>query len=275
MATESDAGDEPLLHRLVDSVAFLVRRHFVFWIIALPMASFAAALAYLLETHQQYAAYRGHWSWDLLFALIYAMFLDRWLKEALLDGAGDCDEVDNLRRSLIALPFLGVAASMFVLATALGLFRIEGIVDSLERWQVPHGLSLIVGSALSWLPHVAIWAFALSCFALMLPAMSAAETVGPRDARPGCVFRLILGLALASLLAYWMTRWGLDLLPKKPWAEAAMAGAWRLFDCLLLALGGHVLAMLWQRQSGWQQPEPEERPFRGLYRAPGRRARRA
>ena len=57
-----------------------------------------------------------HWGWDFLFALIYAMFLDRWIKEALLDDAAPCEAVDEMRRSTIAVRFLTFAASLCLLA---------------------------------------------------------------------------------------------------------------------------------------------------------------
>ena len=60
------------------------------------------------------------------------------------------------------------------------------------------------------------------------------------------------------------TMWGLEVLPRKPWVPAAMIGAQRLADCLLLAIAGHVLASLFSVLTGWQPPEPEDRPFRHM-----------
>lgn len=264
-------GEPGLLLLLADSLAFLVRKHLVFWITALPIAGLAAALAYVLDANQQFVEYRAHWGWDFLFALIYAMFLDRWFKETLLDGASDCDEVDNLRRSVIAVRFLAVAALMFLAAMVLSFFQIEGIARTIESWHLPHGIALVTGLTLTWLPHVFIWSMILTYFAPMLPALSAAEPATHHRRARGQVFRLVFGLAVASLVAYSATRWGLESLPQRPWAAAAMAATWRFFDCLLLALGGHVLATIWWRLADWQQPEREDHPYRGL----GRRARRA
>ena len=39
-----------------------------------------------------------------------------------------------------------------------------------------------------------------------------------------------------------------------------MAGAWRLFDCVMLAVVGYVLAMIWRGLTGWRAPEPEDHP---------------
>jgi hypothetical protein len=264
-------GEPGLLLLLVDSLAFLVRKHLVFWITALPTAGLAAVLAYVLDANQQFIEYRAHWGWDFLFALIYAMILDRWFKETLLDGASDCDEVDNLRRSVIAVRFLAVAALMFLVAMASSVLHIEGIVETMESWHLPHPAALVTGLTLSWLPHVFVWALVLAYFAPMLPAMSAAEPVEPQPLLRGRAFRLVFGLAVVSLIAYSATRWGLEALPQRSWAAAAMAAAGRFVDCLLLALGGYVLATMWWRVTDWDQPEPEDHPYRGL----GKRARRA
>ena len=78
------------------------------------------------------------------------------------------------------------------------------------------------------------------------------------------LFRLVFGAALLSFTVYATTVYGLELLPKKPWAAAAMAGAWRLFDCLMLAVVGYVLASIWRELMDWRAPEPEDHPFRGM-----------
>ena len=44
-----------------------------------------------------------------------ALFLDRWIKASLLDGASPCDEVDNLRRSIVSPRFLGLTTALFLL----------------------------------------------------------------------------------------------------------------------------------------------------------------
>jgi sugar phosphate permease len=90
-------------------VAFWYRRQGTFWIMALPIAGLGAALTYILDTDRQFIEWRHHWIWDLLFAAIYAMVLDRWIKEALLDDAFPCDEADELRRSTVAVRFLAFA----------------------------------------------------------------------------------------------------------------------------------------------------------------------
>jgi hypothetical protein len=49
-----------------------------------------------------------------------------------------------------------------------------------------------------------------------------------------------------------------------------MAGAWRLGDCLLLAIVGYVLPTIWRELTDWRQPEPEDHPFRHMkFRARG------
>ena len=83
---------------LVDALVFWLRHQAVFWLMALPIAGLAAAITYILEANQALVDWRHHWGWDFLFALIYAMFLDRWIKEALLEDARPDDEVDALRR---------------------------------------------------------------------------------------------------------------------------------------------------------------------------------
>ncbi len=85
--------------------------------------------------------YREHWRWNVLFALIYALFLDRWIKDALLDEAPTCDEIDALRRSNDRARFVA--------------------------WPLLVRAGLAIGGALptsgsrrsaSVLPHVVIWA---------------------------------------------------------------------------------------------------------------------
>src|ERR1700759_2558809 len=97
-ALNTDDEKSSLLFLLVDALAFLVRRFGLFLVVALPISAVAAAIAWLLDTQRPLVHWRAHWGWDFLFVLIYAMFLDRWIKEVLLDGATDCDETDDLRR---------------------------------------------------------------------------------------------------------------------------------------------------------------------------------
>ncbi|HEX9559051.1 MAG TPA: hypothetical protein VF991_21335, partial [Reyranella sp.] len=110
---EDHAPSLPLT--LVDALAFWLRNQFVFWLTALPIAGLGAGVTYVLEADRQFIDWRNHWGWDFLFALIYAMFLDRWIKESLLEGASPCDEVDELRRSTIAVRFLTFAAVLCLL----------------------------------------------------------------------------------------------------------------------------------------------------------------
>src|SRR5882672_4645882 len=98
------------------ALSFWCRHQGTFWMMTLPIAGLAAAVAYVLETHREFIDWHQHWGWDVLFALLYAMFLDRWIKEALLDDATPCDEVDEMRRSTIAVRFLTFAAALCLLA---------------------------------------------------------------------------------------------------------------------------------------------------------------
>src|SRR5260370_7347991 len=106
---------------LVEALVFWLRHQGVFWLMALPIAGLAGGTAYVLEANQALVDWRHHWGWDFLFALIYAMFLDRWIKEALLEAAIPCDEADALRGSIIALRFLAVAAALRLMPTPLPL----------------------------------------------------------------------------------------------------------------------------------------------------------
>ena len=263
--------DEPsLLFKTVDAIAFLFRNRAGFWLGALPLAGLGAAVAFLLERHQQFADLRNHWGWDLLFALIYAMFLDRWMKIALLEDAIACDEVDNLRRSIIAVRFLVFAACFLLLAMLMSMVRLEGITATLSGWHLPIAAAAILGTILSWVPHLFFWTTLVALLALMLPALSAAEPTSVAHAwalaRPvrAQLFRLIFGAALLSFAVFAATSFSLELLPRKPWAAAAMAGAWRLFDCVMLAVVGYVLAMIWRDLTGWRPPDPAEHPSRNM-----------
>ena len=236
-----------LPYLLVDALAFLVRKAGMFLTIVLPIAGIAAAITWALGTQRLLVDWRGHWGWDFLFVLIYAMFLDRWLKESLLDGATDCDEVDMLRRSIVTPRFLAFATVLFVLASVL----------SVLPWVVP----LVLCTAI----------FAL--LALALPSFSAAEPLGlvqalrlGRSVRTNLIVlsALVAALSVADDAAL---HWVLLHLPRKPWAGPAMAAAQRFFDCVLIALAGHVLAALFQQLADWRQPEPDDHPYRDLMRA--------
>lgn len=251
MAAELSLEDEDrpsLLFLIVDAVAFWVRSKLLFWIVTLPIAGLAAAVTYIVEADLSLAEYRNHWGWHFLFALIYAMFLDRWMKATLLDGASPCEEVDNLRGSLISPRFLGLSAALFLLAMAMALVSSDTAEVDVLAWSA--------GAAL---------------FALFLPALSAAEPLSLGDAfrlgRPIQIplFLLIAGAVALSLLA------GVGLaaaasawLPDKPWTPAAVAAAHRVVDCVLLAVVGHALAALFRELTDWRQPEPDDHPYRGM-----------
>jgi len=230
---------------LVDALVFWLRNQGVFWLMALPIAGLAAAIAYVLEANREFIEWRHHWGWDFLFALIYAMFLDRWIKEALLEDASPCDEADELRRSTIAVRFLLFAAALGMMAIALA--------------PLPHGE---LGAVL--------WAAAACLFVLMLPSLAAAEPLTLRQAfalgRPLQVhlFLLIGGAVALSLLADSGVAWGAEHFPDRPWNAAAIAAAHRLIDCLLLAFVGYALATVFRHLTDWQQSEPDDHPFRGL-----------
>lgn len=232
-----------LLLLLADALAFLIRKRAEFLTIALPIAGIAAGIAWMLGTRRLLFHWRGHWGWDFLFVLIYAMFLDRWIKESLLDGAVDCEEVDMLRRSLITPRFLAFVAGLFALGSALAVLP----------WMVPMVLCIAV----------------VALLALALPAFSAAEPIGLLQAlRLGRAVRtsLVVLIALTALLSVAddiALHWALLHLPAKAWAAPAMAAIQRFVDCLLLAVVGHVLASLYERLADWQPPEPEDHPFRG------------
>jgi hypothetical protein len=260
----------PLILLVTDAIAFWVRNQTVFWLMALPIAGLAAAGAYLVDTVQQFTFLRRPEAWHFLFALIYAMFVDRWIKESLLDGAADCEGVDELRRALVPPPFLMFAIIFFLFAMALSWLELVGIDDSLARARVPPVVAIPLATLLAWLPHLLVWATALAFVALRVPAWSAGAPLSQREAwrasepvRPR-ILRLIVGATFLSMAVFALTTLGVDTLPRKPWVPAAMAGAQRLADCLLLAIVSHVMATLFRVLTDWQQPEPEDRPFRHM-----------
>ncbi len=264
MAGRLDDETPSLSFLLVDALAFWLRRQGLFWMLALPVGGLAAGITYVVETNQQFIDYRQHWGWDFLFALIYAMFLDRWIKEALLDGANDCDEADQLRRSMISWRFFAFAMLLFGLAWALAQVPVPNIA--------PFDVAI-----LPWLPGLVAWTAPAALFALMLPAVSANEPMTLRQAwslgRPAwtTLVALIGGAALFSLLAGAAAREGLHLLTGKSWAPAVLTGAARGFDCLVLAFAGYALAALFRQLTDWQQPEPADYAYRGV-RARARKA---
>jgi hypothetical protein len=241
---ESDTPSLGLV--LVKALVFWLRHQGVFWLMALPIAGLAGGTAYVLETNQALVDWRHHWGWDFLFALIYAMFLDRWIKEALLEDASPCDEADALRSSTIGLRFLVFAAILGLMAIALAL-----------------------------LPHVelsaVLWTAAASLFVLMLPSLAAGEPSSLRQAfalgRPLQVhlFLLIGGAVALWLLADPGLAWLALHLPDKPWNTPAVAAAHQLVDALLLTFVGYGLAILFREVADWQQPEPDGRLYRRMY----------
>ena len=234
-----------LLFLIVDALAFWVRSPVLFWIAALPIAGLAAAGAYWIEVDRQFVEYHRHWSWDYLFALIYAMFLDRWIKASLLDGATPCDEVDNLRRSIVSPRYLLGAAALLAVAQAMP-------IDARLVVVLSAGVACLV--------------------ALTLPALSAAAPLSLRQAfalgRPMQLpfFLLIAGSVALSLAAGVGLEWGTRFLPAGTWNAALVAGLQRAIDCLLLAIVGYALASAFQQMTGWRQPEPADRPYRDLPR---------
>lgn len=230
---------------IFDAFVFWLRRQGVFWILSLAVAGLAAAIAYLIDVRSDLGKWRGHWGLPALFAMIYALFLDRWIREALLDGADPCEETDNLRRSVISLRFVVFAALLIALAFAAAEIPVPGA-------------------------GAAIWVILATPLALMLPSFSAQEPLSPVDAlRLGApvFFSLLVTIAAAtalSVIAPHLAEWIQPQLPRRPWVPAALAAATTLVDCLLLAIVGHVLAALYRAQSGWQPPEPQERPYRAM-----------
>ena len=259
-----------LFFLIINAIAFWLRHQAVFWLLALPIAGLAGAVAYILDSSQQLSFHNYRWGWQFLYALIYAMFLDRWLKESLLDDAAPCEEVDDLRRALVPVRLLLLAIVLFGLATALSRVQLLGVAATLARWGAPIWLTVIGGTVLAWLPHVLLWA---TCFALLAFAVPSWSSGAPlslarawqlsRPARSR-IFGLVAGTAFLALLVYALTEWGLEVLPHRAWVTAAMEGGQRLADCLLLAIAGHVLAALYRVLADWDPPEPEERPFRRM-----------
>ena len=241
---DSDAPSLGLV--LVKALVFWLRHQGVFWLMALPIAGLAAAITYVLEANQALVDWRHHWVWDFLFALIYAMFLDRWIKEALLEDASPCDEADALRGSIIALRFLAVAAALGLMATALALLpRVE--------------LSAV------------LWTAAASLFGLMLPSLAAGEPSSLRQAFAlGRALQVHLFLLIGGAVALWLLAdpglaWIAGDLPSKPWNAAVVAAAHRLVDAVLLTFVGYGLATLFREASDWQQPEPDGRLYRRMH----------
>jgi hypothetical protein len=281
MAQHRVSVDErtPLFLLIIDAIAFWLRNQTVFWLLVLPIVGLAAAGTYLVDTVKQFTFLHRPEGWHFLFALIYALFLDRWIKESLLDDAVSCEEVDALRHALVPASFLMFAIVFFLFAMGLSWLQLQGIEQALAGWGVPRAMVGPIATLLAWLPHLLVWATVLGFVILLVPAWCAAAPLSLGQAwrlsepvRPK-LFRLIVGAVLLSMAVYAATLWGIEVLPKKAWAPAAMVGAQRLADCLLLAIVGHVLASLFRALADWQQPEPEDRPFRNMRLRPRGTAR--
>ena len=268
---------QPLVLLGIDALAFLIRNRTVFLLSTLPIAGLAAIIAWLVSSHAGYDYLRGHWAWDFLFALIYVMFLDRWMKETLLDDAAPCDEVDELRRSIVSPRLLVIAAAFFLLALGFGILQVQGVAENVAAIGLPEGLAQLLTATISWLPHIFVWSMLVSPFVLLLPACSGVKPMTLRGAlalgRPirSKLFNLVFGTALAWLLITSAAAWGLQVLPAKPWAASAMAAALRLAHCLVIAQAGYVVATLWRQLTDWQPPEPSDRTISGI----GLRTRKA
>jgi hypothetical protein len=229
----------------IDALVFWWRRQGTFWLLALPIAGLAAGVTYVLDVDRQWVNWRGHWGWNFLFALLYALFLDRWMKEALLEDASLCEEADELRRSTIAVRFLTFAAALCLLGVATA--------------PCPY-IEL----------NIVLCAAAATLFVLLLPSLAAGQplsfdlafTLGRPVQTP--LFLLLFGAMLLSLVAGDGLAWGSTFLPNKPWSAAAVAAGQRLVDCLLLAFVGYALAAIFRRLTDWQPPEPEDHPFRDM-----------
>ena len=241
---DSDAPSLGLV--LVEALVFWLRRQGVFWLMALPIAGLAGAITYILESNRALVDWRHHWGWDFLFALIYAMFLDRWIKEALLEDAHPCEEADALRGSTIALRFL-------VFAAALGLMATGARASASRR---------AVGGAVDG-----------DGFAVRADAARRSRPANPPSLRQafawGRPLQVHLFLLIGGAVALWLLADpGLaclaGYLPDGPWKAAAVTAAHRLIDVLLLAFVGYGLATLFREVSGWQQPEPDARLYRRL-----------
>ncbi len=228
----------------IDALAFWCRRQALFWILALPIAAFGAMVAYLFQARIEFDLMRDHWVWSFLFTVLYALFLDRWMKEALLDGdlLGDSDA---LRQSTLGARAISLAILtwLIVLASALGPYA---------------ELNVIACAAVAAL------------FVLVLPALAANESLGLAEAftlgRPhrGRIFLMVFGAMLVSLIAGLLLDRLAPLLPHKMWVPAMLSAAQRLVDCLLLAFVGYDLAILFKTRTDWQAPVPDEAAYAGV-----------
>ena len=229
----------------IDALAFWCRRQALFWLISLPIAGFAAMVAYLFETRIEFDLMRDHWGWAFLFTVLYALFLDRWMKETLLDGALTGEEGEDLRRSTLGMRSISLAILtwLIVMATALGPYA---------------ELNVVACAAVA------------SLFMLILPSLAANEPLSISDAfslgRPhrARLFVVVFGAMVLSLAFGHALNHVVPLLPHKAWVPALMAAGQKLFDCLLMAFVGYDLAILFQTRTDWQAPLPEEHVYSGV-----------
>ena len=229
---------------LVDALAFWFRRQALFWTLALPVAGFGAMVAYLFEARIEFDLMRDHWAWSFLFTVLYALFLDRWMKETLLDGdlLGDSDA---LRQSTLGARAISLAILtwLIVLASALGPYA---------------ELNVLACAAVA------------AMFVLVLPALAANESLGLSEAytlgRPhrARIFLMVFGAMLLSLIAGLLLDRLAPLLPHRMWVPAALAAAQRLVDCVLLAFVRYDLAVLFRTRTDWQAPLPEGLDYSGV-----------
>lgn len=216
------------------ALGFWARNQLTFWIAALPVAVLAAGIAFLQGSDER-------WVREPLLAVVYALFLDRWMRIVLLDKAPVCEETDALRHTIINARFLLFAMVAFGLAFALQTVPIFDVL---------------------------VWSLIVAPLLLYLPALSAGEPIGLgaawRMGRPVQI-TLFITVCTVALLAM-VTQDAIDIvelrLPSRAWTAPLLNASARLIDCLMLAVLGHVLVTLYRGLSGWQPPEPEDRPYR-------------
>ena len=229
----------------IDALAFWCRRQALFWLIALPLAGFGAMDAYLFETRVEFDLMRDHWGWAFLFTVLYALFLDRWMKETLRDGDLVGDEVEGLRHSTLGMRAISLAVLtwLIVMATALRPYS---------------ELNLVACAAVA------------SLFVLILPSLAANEPLGLGEAfmlaRPhrARLFVVVFGALVLSLVAGHMLDRLVPLLPHKAWVPALLAAGQKLCDCVLMAFVGYDLAVLFKTRTEWQVSPSDEYAYSGV-----------
>jgi hypothetical protein len=216
------------------ALGFWARNQLTFWIAALPVAVLASGIAFLQGSDER-------WVREPLLAVVYALFLDRWMRIVLLENAPVCEETDTLRHSIANARFLLFAMAAFGLAFVLQTIPIFDVL---------------------------VWSLIVSPLLLYLPALSSGQPIGIgaawRLGRPVQI-TVFLTVSTVALLAM-VTQDVIDIfelmLPSRVWTAPLLNAAARLIDCLMLAVLGHVLVTLYRGLSGWEPPEPEDRPYR-------------